>query len=649
MDGRILLIENCDFSAYPPGGQLTFARNLIRAFGDRLALVGVATDGEPVGEWIEREFEGRRIPFLAVGRADPGVSRPILPARLRFWLRLLRHRRRILASGARHAIALAPETLMAVHRWGLEVCYHFSGVENPLRHSRYGWARPLARWFDARHLKIANQASVLLAHADRQAIESLIARSRGRLDGARLQWFPTCVDPELFRPRDKHEARQALGLPAGETLFVAIGRLNRWKGWPLLLEALARLRQHHPRVTLAFVGDGEDRNALVSCLEKMGLNDAVRLPGYQPRERVALWLNAADVAVFASQGEGWSNAMLEALASGKPIVTTRVSGAADLVLPGVNGFIVEERDPEAFARAMESALQLREAQAVSVTLAERFSLSRMAAAHAEVWPALQAPRVERRPQPGWILGVPIAPVTQGAVLQQVLDWAAASESRYVCLATVYSVMLARDIAEYRAALTQADLAAPDGMPLVWCLRWLGFKAAGRVAGPDLVPPLLEAAAERGVPVGFYGARPEVLASLLECVRATHPGLRIAYAWSPPFRPLTDEEDRRVVEQIRESGAKILFVGLGTPKQDLWMAAHRGKIPAVMLGVGQVFDLLGGAKRRAPAWMRRCGLEWLYRLFSEPRRLWRRYLPHNPSFVALFALQWLGLLDGRGRR
>jgi N-acetylglucosaminyldiphosphoundecaprenol N-acetyl-beta-D-mannosaminyltransferase len=267
----------------------------------------------------------------------------------------------------------------------------------------------------------------------------------------------------------------------------------------------------------------------------------------------------------------------------------------------------------------------------------------------EAWPALQAPRVERQPEPGWILGVPIAPVTQEAVMQQVLDWATRGESRYVCLATVYSVMLARDRADYRAALTQADLATPDGMPLVWCLRWLGFRGAGRVAGPDLVPPLLQAAAEKGVPVGFYGARPEVLARLLERVRASYPGLRIAYAWSPPFRPLTEEEDRRVVEQIRESGARILFVGLGTPKQDLWMAAHRGRIPAVMLGVGQVFDLLGGAKRRAPLWMRRCGLEWLYRLFSEPRRLWRRYLPHNPRFLALFALQALGLLDGRGRR
>jgi N-acetylglucosaminyldiphosphoundecaprenol N-acetyl-beta-D-mannosaminyltransferase len=649
MDGRILLIENCDFSAYPPGGQLTFARNLIRAFGDRLALVGVATNGEPVGVWIEREFEGRRIPFLAVGRADPRVSRPILPARLRFWLRLLRHRRRILASGARHAIALAPETLMAVHGWGLEVCYHFSGVENPLRHSRYRWARPLARWFDARHLKLANQAAVLLAHADRQAIELLIARSRGRLDRNRLQWFPTCVDAELFRPRDKHQARQALGLPDDERLFVALGRLSRWKGWPLLLESLAHLRRRHPRATLAFVGDGEDRSALVSCVERLRLSGAVRLPGSQSREGVALWLNAADVAVFASQGEGWSNAMLEALASGKPIVTTQVSGAAELVRPGVNGFIVEQRDPRLFASAMEAALALPDAEAASVALAQRFSLGRMAAAHAEAWPALQAPRVERQPQPGWILGVPIAPVTQEAVMQRVLDWAARGESRYVCLATVYSVMLARDRADYRAALTQADLATPDGMPLVWCLHWLGFRTADRVAGPDLVPPLLQAAAERGIPVGFYGARPEVLAALLERVRALFPGLRIAYAWSPPFRPLTEEEDQRVVEEIRQSSVRLLFVGLGTPKQDLWMAAHRGKIPAVMLGVGQVFDLLGGAKRRAPAWMRRCGLEWLYRLFSEPRRLWRRYLPHNPRFVALFALQGLGLLDGRGGR
>lgn len=644
--GRILLIENCDFRGFPPGGQTTFARQLVRAFGDRLALVGAATNGEPVGEWIELDFEGRKLPFLAVGRLRPEAGRPLIPARLRFWLRLRRHRRKILALGARHAIALAPETMMALRDWGLEVCYHFSGVENPLRRSRYGWARPLARWFDALHLESAGRAAVLLAHADLPAIRALAERSRGRLDAARVHCFPTCVDPDLFRPVAKLEARRELGLPEQDPVFVSVGRLSRTKGWDLLLAALARFRERHGQGLLVFVGDGEDHDALARAAAQLGLNGSVRITGFQAREAVARWLSAADAVVFGSQAEGWSNAMLEALAAGKAIVSTAVSGAAELVREGVNGFIVRERDPELYARAMEEALELPRAAPASLEVAERYSLRRMAAAHRELWPPLAQPPLRRRMLQGWILGVPVAAVSLESALEQVLEWASQGESRYVCLATVYSLMLARDEARYREVLTGADMAAPDGMPLVWCLRGVGLKCAGRVAGPDLVPPLLAAAEERGIPVGFYGGRPEVLESLVRRVRARHPRLRVAYAWSPPFRPLTPEEDRRVVDEIRASGARILFVGLGTPKQDFWMAEHRGRVPAVMLGVGQVFDLMGGARRRAPSWMARCGLEWLYRLYSEPRRLWRRYLPHNPRFVLLAALDWLGLLRNR---
>jgi N-acetylglucosaminyldiphosphoundecaprenol N-acetyl-beta-D-mannosaminyltransferase len=240
-----------------------------------------------------------------------------------------------------------------------------------------------------------------------------------------------------------------------------------------------------------------------------------------------------------------------------------------------------------------------------------------------------------------ILGLPVQAADYDSVVGQVLDWARAGESRYVLLTTVYSVMLAHDSAEFREAAIAADLAAADGMPLVWGLRRLGLKEATQVAGPDLMPLLLEAASQRGLPVGFYGARPEVLDTLVQRVRERFPDLKVAYAYSPPFRPLSAEEDREVTRRIRESGARILFVGLGTPKQDLWMAAHRGVIPAVMLGVGQAFDLLAGNKRRAPAWMTRCGLEWFFRLLAEPKRLAQRYLRHNPRFLFYFTLQLLG--------
>jgi N-acetylglucosaminyldiphosphoundecaprenol N-acetyl-beta-D-mannosaminyltransferase len=222
---------------------------------------------------------------------------------------------------------------------------------------------------------------------------------------------------------------------------------------------------------------------------------------------------------------------------------------------------------------------------------------------------------------------------------QVLDWAAAGESRYVCVATVNNLIEGCDDPGYNALMEAADLVTPDGMPLVWALRLLGVPDASRVYGPDLTPLVCEEAARRGVPVGFYGGQDDVLDDLAASLTTRYPGLRIAYRWSPPFRPLTTEEEARVADDLVRSGTRVLFVGLGTPKQERWMADHKG-LPMVMLGVGAAFDFLSGRKRQAPRALQGLGLEWLYRLAHEPRRLWRRYLYRNPRFVALFAAQLL---------
>jgi N-acetylglucosaminyldiphosphoundecaprenol N-acetyl-beta-D-mannosaminyltransferase len=199
-----------------------------------------------------------------------------------------------------------------------------------------------------------------------------------------------------------------------------------------------------------------------------------------------------------------------------------------------------------------------------------------------------------------------------------------------------------DSVEFREVMLRADLVTPDGMPLVWGLRLLGARGAERVYGPDLTLHVLQAAAVHGLPIGFYGTSPETLERLTKRMRDRFPGLRIAYAYAPPFRPLTEAEDAQVTGEIRASGVRILFVGIGMPKQERWMAAHKGRVPAVMLGVGAAFDFLSGAKPQAPRWMQRAGLEWVFRMASEPRRLGPRYLKHNPRFVTLFAMQLLGI-------
>ncbi len=242
-----------------------------------------------------------------------------------------------------------------------------------------------------------------------------------------------------------------------------------------------------------------------------------------------------------------------------------------------------------------------------------------------------------------ILGMRVDATSYREACEAVVDWAHHSQSRYVCVATVNNVMEAHDSPEFRRIMNDADLVTPDGMPLVWGLRLMGASNAGRVYGPDLTPAVLAAAERERIPVGFYGGSRAVLERLLERVAGWFPRLEVAYAYSPPFRPLSPEEDDRIAEEINRSGARILFVGLNTPKQDRWMAAHRGRVSTVMLGVGAAFDFLAGAKPQAPRWMMGAGLEWLFRLATEPRRLWKRYLKHNPRFLALFALQ---LAQGR---
>jgi N-acetylglucosaminyldiphosphoundecaprenol N-acetyl-beta-D-mannosaminyltransferase len=199
-------------------------------------------------------------------------------------------------------------------------------------------------------------------------------------------------------------------------------------------------------------------------------------------------------------------------------------------------------------------------------------------------------------------------------------------------------MEAHDDLRLQRILNEADLITPDGMPLVWALKLLGIRQATRVYGPDLTLHICRAAAEKEVPIGLYGGTPERLEAFVALLESRFPGIQVVCRIAPPFRALTPEEDENYTRQIVASGARILFVGIGCPKQERWMARHREQIPAVQLGVGAAFDFHAGAVRQAPGWLQRVGMEWLFRLMMEPKRLWRRYARHNPRFVWHLARQ-----------
>lgn len=237
-----------------------------------------------------------------------------------------------------------------------------------------------------------------------------------------------------------------------------------------------------------------------------------------------------------------------------------------------------------------------------------------------------------------ILGVRVDRTTYSEAASVISQWGHNAESCYVCVANVHMVMEAYDSGAFKAVVNGARLITPDGVPLVWMLRLMGVSSAERVYGPNLTLAVIEEASRRQIPVGFYGGREEVLNTLVNWALKKYPGLRITYAYAPPFGSLTNEQQRAIGDDINASGAKILFVGLGCPKQEVWMARQQGHIRAVMLGVGAAFDFLTGAKPQAPAWMQQAGLEWLFRLWTEPCRLWARYLLHNPRFVVLTTIQ-----------
>lgn len=239
-----------------------------------------------------------------------------------------------------------------------------------------------------------------------------------------------------------------------------------------------------------------------------------------------------------------------------------------------------------------------------------------------------------------VLGMRVDATSYDDIVERVIAWARNGEARAVGVATVNNVMESHDDEGFLRVMNALDVNTPDGMPLVWGLRWLGVRDATRVYGPAMTPLVLERAAREGIPVGFYGGSEQVLAELRDHATSTYPGIRIAFSESPPFRALTDDEERATAAAIAASGAKIVFVGLGCPKQERWMERNRHRVPAVTLGVGAAFDFLTGRKRQAPPLLQRAGLEWLFRLVTEPRRLWRRYLRHNPRFIVLFARQLL---------
>jgi N-acetylglucosaminyldiphosphoundecaprenol N-acetyl-beta-D-mannosaminyltransferase len=241
-----------------------------------------------------------------------------------------------------------------------------------------------------------------------------------------------------------------------------------------------------------------------------------------------------------------------------------------------------------------------------------------------------------------VLGVMINPVDLEDAINTIKNWIQNQEANYICVTSAHGVLECQDDAQLKSIFNQSGLTTPDGMSIVWILRILGNKNVDRVYGPDLMKAVCNESLYQGWKHYLYGGEPGVVEVLSERLNQTYPGLRIVGSFTPPFRDLTHDEERLLLQQIQVSQPDIIWVGLSTPKQERWMANYVNKLPGkVFIGVGAAFDFLSGKKRQAPRWIQRSGIEWLFRLITEPRRLWKRYLQY-PRFVMLVTMQLLRL-------
>ncbi len=240
-----------------------------------------------------------------------------------------------------------------------------------------------------------------------------------------------------------------------------------------------------------------------------------------------------------------------------------------------------------------------------------------------------------------ILGVGVSVIRMEDAVLQIAEWVSKKQPAYVCVTPAHAVMECVNQPELKPIYNESGLTTPDGMAIVWLLKMAGHDQVGRVYGPDLLQRVCKDLADQKIRHFFYGGAEGVAEDLVTFLKKETPDLQVSGIYSPPFRKLSREEEVQVLNRFEESAADIIWVGLGSPYQEMWMAEHIGSVNTVMVGVGAAFDFLSGHKKQAPRWIQRSGLEWFFRLCSEPGRLWHRYIQY-PRFVWLVLLQKIGL-------
>lgn len=452
---------------------------------------------------------------------------------------------------------------------------------------------------------------------------------------------------------------------AGE-YAIYVGRLAREKGLRQLLEAW---KSSATSVPLRIVGDGPLLEQLELDRQNLNLQN-VEFAGRLDHEPTLDAIKRARFLVLPSQCyEAFPLVIAEAYACGVPVIAANHGAMAEIVEDGRTGLLFQAGEPEdlaakirwacrepaalaemgfasraKFEREYGAKSNLRKLLAIyERALATRGSPAARASLPVATSP-IRAAAGPAAPRPRFdVLGVRVDATQIPGMIEDMKRWIEERSGCHAIAVTgMHGVMEAQHDRKFKDMLNSADAVVPDGMPLVWLGRLRGLALPRRVYGPELMITFCKQTAKEGYRHFFYGGAPGVAARLARIFQIECAGLQVAGSYSPPFRTLTPQEDKSIVAKINGAAPDVVWVGLGTPKQEVWMLEHRDKLKApVVVSVGAAFDIHAGTKAQAPPWMREHGLEWLYRLAQEPNRLWRRYLVYGSEFVFRLCLEWIG--------
>lgn len=360
MNSKILYIEGCDYIDFPIGGQLTFAKQMLNAFGNELALVGLVTEQFPIGSWQKRNINGIEYDFFALFHATKTANKPLIPRRLRVMIALLKYKKKIKEVEADLVVTRSPEVIIPISRWTFpKICYYFAGTGNPLEISRRSYGRIMAKFYDRIFFPSLKKISIILAAADKTNIIDTVKRSNGILSQQNINIFPTRIDTAIFKPMKKEECRKKLGIHKDKITITTTGRLHWAKGWKLLIDAYMHFLKEKPNSHLYFIGDGNERASIELYLKENNIAHLVSLQGFKSHEVIAEYINASDLYIMGSLMEGWATSLLEAKACGTPICTTNFSSATSIVKDGIDGYVILNRNPLDFAKKMLYSLELK--------------------------------------------------------------------------------------------------------------------------------------------------------------------------------------------------------------------------------------------------------------------------------------------------